>query len=316
MMRRKLIYLVMSISLGTVILWLTGLIWALDSGRGTAIPVAAPIVEQVDIAEPAALVGGADDAAQRAKDGQLRVIAFGDSLTKGTGDVTGGGYAGYVFAHLQKVADKLKQKAVYNNLGVDGMISAELVELLQKPEVIQETSAADVILLSIGGNDLFKGGQTLVNQNQAEIDAIQSDYLIKLEQIQQQIRQANATAPLMIVGLYNPFATLKDAAWTNEVVRKWNAAVAEQVAGDQLAVLVPSYDLFQLDTNVYLHGDQFHPNAAGYQRMAERFIAALPMRLNGGKLQSPDQPSADESNATAERNQTNRTDERREGDAP
>jgi lysophospholipase L1-like esterase len=40
-------------------------------------------------------------------------------------------------------------------------------------------------------------------------------------------------------------------------------------------VLVPTYDLFELNANKYLYSDHFHPNQDGYERIAERIVQIM-----------------------------------------
>ena len=88
------------------------------------------------------------------------VVALGDSLTRGTGDETGKGYVGLVVEELES---EYNRKPLIHNLGINGQVSKELVQQVKQPEVKRQIQAADVILVTIGGNDLFQKGQTLLD---------------------------------------------------------------------------------------------------------------------------------------------------------
>ena len=280
------IFSVMGLGVITFGIWVSGLMLALDGGKGSSVPSPTPLSDAVEVLAPAEgnMLSNGDVALE--KDGQFRLLALGDSLTRGAGDVTGGGYVGYVAKKLEGSSSSRKEAFVLNNLGIDGLKAPDLKKMLDQKSVLQEIAAADVILLSIGGNDLFRSGQTLVNENQAEVDEIQKAFLADFEMIHKKIREVNSSAPLMMIGLYNPFGELKSAPWSNAVLRKWNATVSDMLGPDAKAVVVPTADLFQLETNLYLHGDQFHPNAVGYQRMAERVLASLPKKISVGTDES------------------------------
>ncbi|WP_230136457.1 GDSL-type esterase/lipase family protein, partial [Peribacillus frigoritolerans] len=87
------------------------------------------------------------------------VVAIGDSLTRGTGDETGKGYVGLVIEDLKS---EYNRKPIIHNLGINGQVSKELVQQVRQPEVKRQIQAADVILVTIGGNDLFQKGRTLL----------------------------------------------------------------------------------------------------------------------------------------------------------
>lgn len=205
------------------------------------------------------------------KEGDLIVVALGDSLTRGTGDSSGKGYVGYVREELE---EKSAQPVTLFNLGIRGQRSGQLVNQVQETQVKNQLKQADYILITIGGNDLFQGGQTLLDADQDTIEKLQKDYLSNLSSIFQEIRSANKEATIFFVGLYNPFLELDDSKETSDVVRLWNYNSAELAADYQGIVFVPTFDLFELNVADYLYTDQFHPNKAGHQIIAER-VASL-----------------------------------------
>ena len=84
----------------------------------------------------------------------IDIVALGDSLTVGTGDISGKGY-------VQNVREKLalatnKQVNVIGNYAVNGYRTDQLLADLQNASGIPYgIEKADVVLLTIGGNDLF-----------------------------------------------------------------------------------------------------------------------------------------------------------------
>jgi lysophospholipase L1-like esterase len=202
----------------------------------------------------------------------LTIVALGDSLTRGTGDETGKGYVGVL---MDEIKDKTKRKVQLTNLGINGQESDQLKEQVQQTEVQRQIQMADIVLVTIGGNDLFRGGQGLTDFQTGDIAAIEKKYLDNLNVIFQQIRKNNSNANVFFIGLYNPFIDLEQGKEMSKVVRHWNYDSAEISATFPKIIFVPTFDLFELKVNDYLYSDKFHPNTKGYRLIAERVAALL-----------------------------------------
>jgi lysophospholipase L1-like esterase len=205
------------------------------------------------------------------KDG-LHIVAIGDSLTRGTGDETGKGYVGFL---LDEIKEKSKQDVRLTNLGISGQESDQLKEQIQQTEVKRQLQSADMILVTMGGNDLFRGGQGLLELENADIADIEKKFLKNMNFIFQQIRASNSEANVFFIGLYNPFSDLEQGKEMSAVVRHWNYQSAELSAAFPKIVFVPTFDLFELKVNDYLYTDKFHPNTKGYRLIAERVASLL-----------------------------------------
>lgn len=84
---------------------------------------------------------------------KLQIVALGDSLTAGTGDNTGKGYVGRVREKLEKETGK--PVFVLNNLAIPGYKSDQLLADLALKKTQDALAQADIILLTIGGNDIL-----------------------------------------------------------------------------------------------------------------------------------------------------------------
>ena len=111
----------------------------------------------------------------------VQVVALGDSLTRGTGDVSGKGYVGLVTSQLKE--DLSPQEIIVSNLGINGQTSSQLLQQLDQQNIGRQVAESDIILMTIGGNDLFQQGETLFNMNLANIEQLKTQYLANLEQI-------------------------------------------------------------------------------------------------------------------------------------
>lgn len=209
-------------------------------------------------------------ATEEKKQGKV-VVALGDSLTRGTGDASGKGYIGYLVDELE---EKSKEKITLFNYGVKGYRSNQLLEQVKQDEIKRQIKNADYILITIGGNDLFQSGQTYMNLDPKQVGQLRQSYLKNLEAVLKELRTVNPEAVIFQIGLYNPFIDLNDAQVTTKIVREWNFETSKLLDQDKKAILVPTFDLFQISVNDYLYTDKFHPNAEGYKLIAER-IASL-----------------------------------------
>lgn len=207
------------------------------------------------------------------------LLALGDSLTRGTGDSKGKGYIGYLMDHLKATT---KTPIHLTNLAINGQTSSELLKQMQQPEVKQLIEAANVIVFTIGGNDLFNGGQNLTDFSAEQVQKEEQSYLANLKTIYKEMRRTNNKATIFHVGLYNPFGAIKQAGFTSTVVRKWNFDSAELASTFPNIVYVPTFDLFQLHVNDYLYNDKFHPNSEGYQLIGERLASLVHLNQDGG----------------------------------
>jgi lysophospholipase L1-like esterase len=202
----------------------------------------------------------------------LHIVALGDSLTRGTGDETGKGYVGVL---MDEIKEKSKQDVLLTNLGITGQRSEQLMEQIQQTEVKRQLQNSDMIVITIGGNDLFRGGQGLLEFKTEDIALIEKKFLENMNFIFQQIRASNSDANVFFIGLYNPFSDLEQGKEMSAVVRHWNYQSAELSATFPKIVFVPTFDLFELKVNDYLYTDKFHPNTKGYRLIAERVASLL-----------------------------------------
>ncbi|WP_172250564.1 GDSL-type esterase/lipase family protein [Saccharibacillus deserti] len=212
------------------------------------------------------------------EEGNYRIVSIGDSLAKGTGDTTGQGFARRTAALLDKKSER--EVRFLNNLGINGMTTDELLQELEEPGIQYVLKQANVILLSVGANDLFRGGAALQagtnNPSAAALAEALPAASNRLGEALDRLREINASAQIVYLGLYNPFGDIESLRQAgDEGIAEWNAKAAERIAKGQNMMLTPTFDLFQRNTAAYLSFDHFHPNSAGYQRIAERVVQGL-----------------------------------------
>jgi lysophospholipase L1-like esterase len=206
------------------------------------------------------------------------LVSLGDSLTRGTGDMSGKGYVGLVNEALKKTYG---DRVTTINLGINGQTSADLAKQIRQPEVRQLLKRATWITITIGGNDLFRASGELDQVDRVAIDEGRTVYRRNLSRILKEIRKLNSEAPVFIYGLYNPFGDLSGQRETSRLVMEWNETIMDVSQQFSRIVVIPTFDLFQLNPSRLLYSDHFHPNQEGYRKMAERLLQAMEEKGGG-----------------------------------
>ncbi|MFC7370138.1 SGNH/GDSL hydrolase family protein [Fictibacillus iocasae] len=269
-MKKRTLPIVIAISGFSALLFLFGLGWAMKDQLFDSHTELQPSAQNTS-SRP-------ETKTQKKDKSKIKVAALGDSLTRGTGDDNGKGYVGYLIEQLKKKSDKDISIA---NSAIKGERSDGLLEQLKQPQIQRQIANADVIVMTIGGNDLFRGGEALENLETGGLEENKVQYIKNLEAIYTAIRKQNPQAEIFHVGLYNPFINMQDADLTTGAVRDWNFAAADTAAKFEKIVYVPTFDLFQLRAENYLYSDQFHPNAEGYKLIAERVASLITLQEEG-----------------------------------
>ncbi|MBB4826053.1 lysophospholipase L1-like esterase [Sporosarcina luteola] len=219
----------------------------------------------------------------------VHVVGLGDSLTEGVGDERKkGGYFGRMTKNMERWKGVKEIESI--NLAKRGRRSDELIKQLEEPEVQSEIKKADVIYLTIGGNDIMKVVKAnIFKLKMKPFYAELGHYENRLDEVFKMIRGLNGDAIIVIAGLYNPFSIVTDEPNEFEtIIEDWNEAIEVQAIMDGKACFVPVIDLFDTNEDLVYHTDFFHPNAKGYDTMAERYAESIQKcglaELSEGKL--------------------------------
>ncbi len=194
------------------------------------------ILIQLLFALSLALLTGCSQVAQSphlAADGV--VLAFGDSITAGTGASSGESYP--------EILGSLIGRSVVN-AGVPGEVTAEGAARL--PELLESVKPA-LLILCHGGNDLLRH----MDQRQAA------------DNLRGMIRMARERGvAVVLVAVPSPDLSLKPPAFYDELAAESGLPIESKALGKILG-------------KGSLKSDYIHPNAAGYRQLAEALAALL-----------------------------------------
>jgi lysophospholipase L1-like esterase len=194
-------------------------------------------------------------AAARARldDGVRRIAVLGDSVARGAGDESGGtGIAGRLGAA---------------NFGVNGARTTVVLDVLRRPDVRATLRSADVVIVSVGGNDLFGDGAARFLTFLAPGRAMDRT-INRIAAIVDRIHATNPATRVVLLGLYDPYRT----PYLDEQVALWDSRLIARFARDRNVDVVRIADLLAGAARLSPI-DHFHPSGEGYALIAARITA-------------------------------------------
>ena len=208
-------------------------------------------------------------AAAAAPRDEIAAVVLGDSLGRGAGDATGLGIAGRLDAELRRRTIEARPTV---NIAVNGAKTADLLRQLERPNVLHLISEANVVIISIGGNDLWGSGDWR-NSPPPDPAAVMDEVLDRIERVVSIVRKANPNGRIFLVGLYNPFRDGPFGGRLTPHVTQWNARLIERFSADPNVSVVQTADIFSHRDRLAV--DRFHPAGEGYELIARRIADAL-----------------------------------------
>lgn len=164
------------------------------------------------------------------------LVCFGDSLTAGKGAPLGSDYPSIL-------AERLSLTVI--NAGISGDTAAQAINRLER-DVLKHNPK--IVIVELGANDLLRSGgsYTAIDETFSDLEAI-------IDEIQEN------GAVVVLAGIY---------------VNYYISEKYKSLAKRKGAVLVPDI-MDGILNDPKLMSDTIHPNAAGYEIMAEKFIEVL-----------------------------------------
>lgn len=229
-------------------------------------------------------------------------VAIGDSLTQGVGDTSNQG--GFVPLVAQSLMNEYGYQLTYDNFGVSGNTSKQILKRMTQQKKIQNSlKKADLMTLTVGGNDLRK--TILDNFAQLELETFEKpikDYQKRLIKIIKQARKDNDDLPIYVFGIYNPFyLNFPELTEFQTIVDNWNQATQATLEDFEQVYFIPINELLykglgeqegivqsgdsqkQGLNDVLYKEDNFHPNATGYEIMKRAVLEKISETKENGK---------------------------------
>jgi lysophospholipase L1-like esterase len=211
------------------------------------------------------------------------IVAIGDSLTQGVGDETdSGGYVGI----LNNTFEDQHMNIKIENYGKRGNRSDQLLKRLDKEEIASSLKEADIVLITIGANDIMNVVKNnFTNLTMEPFQEEKMEYMDRLRSIFTKVLDLNPDAQIYLIGFYNPFERyFSDIEQLGMIMENWNDAGQSVTEEFDQAYFIPTADLFKDSQLELLAEDFFHPNTSGYKLMAERVLDYLKEYSKGTEL--------------------------------
>ncbi|MFS1511256.1 GDSL-type esterase/lipase family protein [Chengkuizengella sp. SCS-71B] len=200
---------------------------------------------------------------------ELCYVAIGDSLTVGVGAPEGRGFASRYHTLLEQ---NLYKKVHFTNAGISGATSQDVLELITLDSIMQqELKEADIITITVGGNDLLRAAELYFTDQEIKhmIEALKK-FKKNMREIVSLIKKFKNDrldhCMINITNLYNPKPQMLDAQF---VVNRFNNMIQRFHKGN--IRVANAYQAYIGNEEQYLFSDQVHPNSKGYEVLANAF---------------------------------------------
>jgi lysophospholipase L1-like esterase len=203
-----------------------------------------------------------------------KIVAIGDSVTEGVGDETkNGGYVGI----LNHTFEDNNLNITVENFGKKGNRSDQLLKRLEKEEIASAIKEADMVLITIGANDIMNVLKSnFMNVSMEPFQKERVTYIERLKAIFNKINDLNPDTQIYLLGFYNPFERhFGEIKELGIIIDSWNDAGKSLAEEYDNVRYIPTKDIFSNSNVDLLAEDEFHPNSSGYKLMAQRVLEYL-----------------------------------------
>ncbi len=204
---------------------------------------------------------------------KIKFVVLGDSIAQGYGLSS---IATQCYGALISEAEGYD----YVNHAIGGHTTYNLNQRLEEEQVAADVASADIIAVSIGGNNFLLGGMlemmgdVLLKNDYSRMDAVGADFKENFLLALEKIKALNPEATLMVQTLYNPRDDFLAEPY-QYAINILNNTFADILAEQPGAyVIVDVATAFEGHTE-YIQKDKIHPNAAGHYVIAQEYVNTL-----------------------------------------
>ncbi len=211
--------------------------------------------------------------AEQTDSSPLSYVVLGDSIARGAG----------LWNPEEAVYGKIVADTdgfEYRNFGIDGFRSVDLVNLIQRENVANALKDADIISISIGGNDFLRGNlpavilSTLIG-NRAPLNAIIDGFYENFCTVIDEIKALNPDAVILTQTLYNSGGYIIFYPVFEIALRQFNDCFYRYQRENPGSIeIVDVYSAFRFK-GINICGDTIHPNASGNKIIAREILVKL-----------------------------------------
>lgn len=168
----------------------------------------------------------------------------------------------------------------YANHSVPGHTTANLINRLSNETVIADLEKADIISISIGGNDFLMNNliglmfDSIVKGDHTQYDAIAENVYVNLCEIIDIINEHNEDAVILMQTLYNPQSGYLRAPY-QEGADRINAVIARYNEENPGEIVIVDVGTALGDDMENFADDEIHPSAKGNEIIANEVLAEL-----------------------------------------
>ncbi len=168
----------------------------------------------------------------------------------------------------------------YENFAVPGHTTANLIKRLSEKEVIEAVEKADIISISIGGNDFLMSNiiglmfDSMVMDDHSKYDEIAENFSVNLSKIIDIINEHNEDAVILMQTLYNPQSGYLRPPYQQGADRI-NAAILRYSEENPGEIVIVDVGAALGDDPLNFAGDDIHPSVKGNEIIAEVVLEKL-----------------------------------------
>lgn len=168
----------------------------------------------------------------------------------------------------------------YENYSIPGSTTQALLVRMENSTVKEAIKNADIISISIGGNNFLLGNlsqllfDSIVKNDHTRFDKMADEFYADLDTIVNTIREVNSDAYILLQTLYNPQTGYVGEAYEQGALRI-SSKVKEYAENNPEKILVVDVASYLTDSDNDFAEDRIHPSAIGNEKIAKAVLETL-----------------------------------------